>query len=293
MVFFKGIKGKDYVTDLSDKQLKIGYWWVTHKSQLKKWRVIVLVVVNALIILYVLFNMVFIVAYWARDSKIPEKMAAINVNFAGYQQKNKPQDIKVIDQFAIPQDQTNEVYDLIAKIENPNEKWASENLQYSFQLGTAVTDLLTTRLMPGETKYLVAYNLEPETAVADPKLVIENMNWKRIERPAELPVVDLLVSEINSQRIRLQGIAAYSFRVSAKITNMSIYSLKKVSLIVVLKSGSRVIGFKETSLENLESFSQRDTEVVWKSGFVQGTNAEVIPWLDLLDESNFYIHEDL
>lgn len=277
------------MADLSDKQLKIGYWWVTHKSQLKKWRVIVLLVIDVLIILFVLFKLILIVAYWSRDSRIPEKLSFSYINFIGYHQNNNPQDIKVIVQLALPQSLGTQAFDLIAKIENPNQKWATENLRYYFKYGQAASDSLTTYLMPGETKYLLAYGLKSEAGGGEPRLTIENVNWQRIEQPAKLPQIDLQITDINPQRISLKDAAGYSLRVSAKITNQSIYSLKKIGLVVLLSSGGRINGFKETSLDNVESFTERELEVVFKDSSYMGTDVEIIPELNLLDEDNFYL----
>ena len=280
------------MTDLSDKQLKIGYWWVTHKSQLKKWWVIILLVIDVLIMLFVLFKLILVIAYWSRDSRIPEKMSFSYINFIGYHQSNDPQDIKVIDELALPQSLGTQAVDLIAKVENPNQKWASENLQYRFKYGQATSDSLTTYLMPQETKYLLAYGLASEEMGADPKLVIESVNWQRIEQPAKLPLIDLQITDINPQRISLKDATGYSLRVSAKVTNQSIYSLKKVRFIVLLSSGGRINGFKEISLNNVESFSEREIEVVFKESTYFGTDVEIIPELNLLDEDNFYLPEN-
>lgn len=281
------------MTDLSDKQLKIGYWWVNHRAQLKKGWVAALAVFCLFLTVYVLLQAAFLAWNWMRDSRLPEKMVEQAINFAAYKEQNKARDIIGSRVWAIPSDQVDGTYDLIAEIKNPNEKWASESLAYYFSLGGVATEKMNTFIMPDEKKYIVAYSIESDTGVTNPKVFVEDVIWQRVERPDDLPRPTFQMDDVQQEMVPVEAGSgqSYSYRVNAVANSTSVFSLHSAHFFVVLKSDENVVGLKEVVLRDFDALSQRRIEAFWREGLFYNVEVEIQPQINRLDEINFYIPE--
>jgi len=83
------------IDELSNKQLKLGYWYITHRDRLKKTGIILLGLAVVVIWTVVLFGLVKYVISLSRDSGLVAEIVATRVDYESFFARNKPQDLTV------------------------------------------------------------------------------------------------------------------------------------------------------------------------------------------------------
>ncbi|PIY95569.1 MAG: hypothetical protein COY66_06455 [Candidatus Kerfeldbacteria bacterium CG_4_10_14_0_8_um_filter_42_10] len=256
------------MAELSDKQLKIGIWWVTHKHQLKKWWVMMIAVGDVLLFLYLLFNIIVIIFTWNRFVSIPSEIATSHLNFRNYQLLNAPKNLQVISTKYIPVFGQANKYHLLAELKNPNEKWTIGSLDYHFNFSGKDQDIQHSFLLPQEQRFIIQYNVETTAAKPNLQLLIDHVGWQRIERPAEAPALKFDIRNIESSQIPLlddkgKVISNYSTRVTAEVENKSVYNFWQVNFQVLLFRGNDPIALGEVKIEKFLALETRDLAVSW------------------------------
>ncbi|PIS42766.1 MAG: hypothetical protein COT24_01810 [Candidatus Kerfeldbacteria bacterium CG08_land_8_20_14_0_20_40_16] len=281
------------MAELSDKQLKIGIWWVTHKHQLKKWWVILIAVGDVLLFLYLLFNIMIIVFTWSKFTILPYQISWSAVNFKDYQLTNAPKDLQVLNTKYIPVFGQANKYHLLAELKNPNEKWNVGSLDYHFDFDGQNQGIQNTFLLPQEQRFLIQYNVKSTSAKPDPKFLIDNVGWERIERPTEAPSLKFNIGNIESNLIPLlddKGVetSSYSTRVTAEVENKSVYNFWQVNFQVVLFRGEEPISVGEIQIEKFLALETRNLAVSWKEAYPVISKIVIQPQVNVYDPNALF-----
>lgn len=284
------------MAELSDKQLKIGIWWLNHRHQLKKWWVILIAVLDILVFLYILFNVVIIIFTWNRFTGIPNQISQSVINFQYYQQINAPKDIQVLSTKYISVPGQLNKYHLLARLKNPNSKWTMNQLDYHFRFGNKDQDQQFSFMLPQEERYVIQYYVENIVAQPNIQLFIDNVNWKRIEQPEEAPNSNFSISNINTSLIPLldekgSPTATFSTRVTAEIQNQSVYNFWEVGFQIILYRGEEPIAAAEISINQFLAQTTRDLTFSWKEAYYGVTKTEILPEVNVHDPETLFKQE--
>lgn len=276
------------MTELSDKQLRIGIWWVTHRDQLKKWWVILLAVGDILLFLYLLFNTVIILLSWTKFTSLPYQIGQPVVDFKSYQQKNAPQALRIISTKYIRVPEENEQYHLLAEVQNPNERWSVPLLDYHFTVDGVDLEQKKSYFLPNEQRFLIQYNAESKNVKPVVKFIIEDVSWHREEKPEKTSSLAFEIKNPQTTLIPLltnsrSSPALYSTRVTAEVTNKSVYNFWQVKFVVVLYQGREPIAVNEITLEKFLTQETREIGVSWKEAYPSISKVTIIPEVNILD----------
>jgi len=268
---------------LNDFYLKVSYWFVNHKTFLKKWWVILLLSVNLLMIIYILLNGVILAIRAPRYDQMVGKMTS---NFISdeYRNQAKPRDLKVLQVRAISRG--NDHYDFLAEIDNPNNDWGAVSFNYIFSLNGKELGGGTANINPGESKYIASQNISYTGGnFKNLSLEIKYIDWQRLVNKEILNEISFLVSDKKITSSSTDAGAASI--VTATIMNQSLHGFWKVEVPVVILSAGIPIAYDTYTLRDFPSFSSKKISISWLKKLPLSAEIIISPSVNVFDESNF------
>lgn len=260
-------------------KLKLAYWYVTHKNQLKKIFVILCFCVCVLFAGYGLFGLIYYFAAPNEFEAIISGLAKSNIDFELYQKTVKPQELQIKSTSVIKTSQTQADY--LAVIQNPNQRWLIKKISYQFVSDNFVSQVSEDFILPNQTKYLFALN-QPVASVV--KLKIIDLEYQRIKAEPDVFLYQLDIRDSDY----LPGTSQNFPRVKFKITNASIYNFWEMPVKIILYSRSIPVGVNLTAISELKSDETREVEFVWFENLPYTVSqVEITPDLNIFDQSNF------
>jgi len=271
---------------LSPKELERGYFFLSHKDLLKKIALAWFILVIALIYGLAIFNLIrlFRSPSW---SSLATSISASRTDWSGFHKDRSPREIVV----AAPQyiSLGNRRYDLAAFVNNPNNDWALAEFEYNFVVNGQELAIQTSFLNPGEDRLIAKIGYLAPESIGSVQLNLGRMSWRRYSE--DTPVIDWEIQNIKYQPVSRQTLGKESFvvppRVSWEARNMSLYDFWEVGWQVVLLSGDKMVGVKESRAADWQSLQSQPMELVWLEDLPRVTKTLVYPALNWLDFDNY------
>jgi hypothetical protein len=268
---------------MSEKGLKLAYWYVTNKLLLKRILIIVLIVVNALLAIYLIYLLVFNLYIYRSDYQaMLNNLATINQDYPNLRAVNLPQDIKIGQIKVLPH---NETYDLMVEIANPNDQWWA-SFDYKFKINNEFTETRNGFILPRETKRLVDLSVTNGNLAS--RLVLSNVVWQKEINYSSLKNLRLRFDIQNVEYIPAielgVGQELSVSRVFFTIYNNTAYNYKNVKLLILLKSADKIVAINQIASDTLKSDQSKKLESTFFQDLPRITSVEVIPEVNILDE---------
>lgn len=274
---------------LSEEKLKWGYWWVTHRIQVRRWFSVVLGVTGFCLVAYSAFG----IADWYLGSGVTERAAlgqltVSSIPYDAYNASHAPQSLAVDSPLTLVGGQGS--YDFVASVTNPNKEWRA-NFTYHFEAGGLKTPVKPGYLLPGDTTWLDALGQKSDSSPGSAVLRFDTMGWQRVDLHFTRPDyrawaasrLDLETGDIKFVRPAATDPLNTS-RASFTLTNNTGYSYHSVGLIVTLwGAGDQLLGVNDITISDLRAGDQRPVEAVWFSDVPGVTGVEVKPVVDIFD----------
>jgi len=184
-------------------------------------------------------------------------------------------------------DGSDDTRDYVAIVENTNDRWQAR-VSYSF-VGQGQTELKSAVLPPGERRVLGVYG--SDTLMSSARLVFDSIAWDRVDRHAVDNISDFVAERLQIVTENTQYLNADSEvntdRVTFTILNESAYSYFSVRVAAVMYFGGDIIGVEEVDISPFRSGESQDIEIHTLSRGVKPTKVEILPHLDIFDESAY------
>lgn len=275
---------------LTEQELKAGYWWVTHRARVKRAAVIFLIVLDAALVGYGAYGWLD----WAFLSGARERanIAASVQSFTDYEffrQANAPKDLVIESPVVLPSG--NGAYDLLARVRNPNAGWWAE---IAFRFPGAGEALRNAFVLPGENAYLHRLGLVSDTrpATARPELV--EVRWRRVDPHVARPDYATWSAErlqLSAEQVTFAppapGTPVPSSAASFTLVNGSAFGYREVGVTVVLLSGTKIIAANAVTLDRIRAGERRSVEVRWFSDISGVSRVEVRPRVNIFDAQSY------
>lgn len=182
------------------------------------------------------------------------------------------------------------IYDLVAKIRNPNPNYGAANLAYSFELKNSSGQTIgkkdgSTFILPNSTKYIIENNFKSSEAISLADLKTNNkeeLKWQKLKdyQSLELFVLDKRFDILND--INFWGQA------SGTVKNSTTFGFDKVSVnVVVFDKNSKPIGAAKTEMRTLTAGEYRAFSVGWPNQF-----ASEVASTEMQAETNLFLDEN-
>ena len=278
--------------NMSDEQLKWGYWYVTHKLQLKKNFTIALIALNVVLWVYVLYGSLTLLLNFQSDRAAAAGLAYNQVSYGEYRDKNQFLPLDIIDQTVLSLG--SQKYDLASQVENPNAWWAVPYLEYRFAWSGGQTEFKSGFILPGETKFFLALNIDSDTIPSDASLEFQNVKYLKMNSRINLPPgseegfanEDIQFVPLGAQPLQA-GKTSASSSVSFATTNMMPYNFWDVAFKTILYQGQNIVGVQSVPVKQFKSREKRSVEMNWFQNLPQVTGIVIEPEVNLLDKSVF------
>lgn len=274
---------------LTEDKLKWGYWWVTHKVQVRKWFAVFLVVVDVILCGFAIFGF----ADWFFGSGERERaqiaqLTKSSTDFAFFRQKNTPKQV-ALDRATVL-NAGDKTYDYFAKAANPNTQWWVE-FDYRFKSGAFETQTKRGYLLPGETKYLNALGVKSDVRPSSSELIVEGVSWHKVNLHETRPDfatwsgsrLNFLVTDVKYVPPAPTDPITVS-RATFTLTNDTGFGYYNVGFFVVLYSGTRVVGVNRIVISDLRPGDRRTVEASWFFDLPQVSKVEVKPEVNIFDD---------
>jgi len=175
-------------------------------------------------------------------------------------------------------------YDIIARIENPNELWGVPRLEYTFRLLNSEGKTIVEKegisfIAPQEEKYLIELGLYTLDNASKAELKLRDRGWKKFEeyQKPEFSIVNKHYHKINGVN-KIWGI----------LRNDSPYGFVRVGInVVVFNEKQNIIGASHTFVGNILSRKERYFEVRLMKKISNISQIEVEPEVNAMEPANY------
>lgn len=279
--------------ELTQRQLKLNYWFITHKAQLKKVLIISLIVLNLGFWGYTTYGLVFYFIGRKDHQVVLKNLSRELIDWPIYHLKNKPENLFPSEIAVIPLEKGQ--YDLVVQVENPNLKWAIPELEYRFVwMGSpAAPDAGWQKgfFLPGEKKFLLRLNLSSPQPIRNPRIEFQNIRWKRLTkklRNLEREKLEIKRSDFLVEDARfIRKTAIIPSKVQFKVTNKTNYNFWEVNFKILLYQGEKIVGANFVNTSRFLSGENRSLEVFWTESLPSITKIYIEPEVNVLDSDVF------
>jgi len=271
---------KQLIDDVSEDQLKFGYWVLTHKDKLKQWLKIFLICLGSIFWLITIYNLVIYIVQLPQDAQIMQGIAYQAIDFKSFATKNKPLPLQISEPQLIYTG--NNHYDFVAPIINPNLNRGVVKLVYQFTAGSYTTPTATVVILPSEHNYLLSLGNVSQTRLNNVSLKIITTTWESVLHKMNYPQPVVEITD-------LAGFAddkLSRFAVDFQAKNLSVDNFWDADFNIVLFSDDRIVGANRITLAQFLSGETRAAEVNWYDPLPRISKVEAVPMIDVYDLDN-------
>lgn len=275
------------VEELTEAELKFGYWFVTHRDQLRRALIIALIVFSVATFGYAIFDIIRFYGFYSQEHQQSLNTLSQNYIDVGYiHEVNAIQPLQVLSRHVLPAGDGR--VDIAARVVNPNTKWALKNVAFQFSHGGSFYDSQESFVLPGEEKYLLLLNVEGPRG-GTPQIFFQDQQWQRVINyqdwgPQRLNFLITNKKFLSARQSELSGQLPVS-QAEAEITNATAYNYNEVEVQIALLSGSRLTGISKVALQDFSSGDKRQVVSRWTERLSAVSNVEIIPSVNIIDQS--------
>ncbi|MFA6603763.1 MAG: hypothetical protein WCT10_02880 [Patescibacteria group bacterium] len=278
---------------LTEDQLKWGYWWVTHKVQVRKIFAIALVVLDVALVGYGSFGFIdWFFLSGARERQEIGLLAETVTDFPYFHARFAPRELAIEGTSVLEAGEGS--YDLATRVANPNPQWWA-NFNYQFLSGSEPLGALQRGyILPGEVKYLSGLGTKAASFPSGAEVAITDLVWHRVNNHIVRPDyavwsaarLNFLLSDIKFQAPDPSDQLKVS-RASFTLKNDSGYGYWKVGFFVALLRGEQVVAANYVTVSELRAGDVRPVEASWFSDLPPVDRVEITPEVNLFDDRVF------
>ena len=293
-------KVKNYVSTegITTKQLEIGLWYIEHKRQFKMVLIGCLILISAVSWAYVIYGFAYYIARGMNEDEvlIKELVQANGANHNYIKQiAAKNLALGPVEIISL----SGKKYDLYTELKNDNQKWWAE-FDYYFAAAGRKTEKTKGYILPEQTRYLTALAEDFSYYPEDGRLIIENINWRRINQH-EIPDWEAYrASHLNIDSAEIKFIPARLNPLSEKLglnqlsfkaINNTAYNYWSVGFNILLYGGGRITGLNHYILNDFMSGQTRLVEISWPGDLNRTDRVEIISEINPMKD-DIYIKYD-
>lgn len=268
----------DDPSGLTAQEFKWAYWWAEHRKQLRVWWVALFGIFTLAFVLYDLFYFTIYSATWVQHNRVVAGIASNVVSVPAGTVGVVAQDLVFDDAQSVS---SVEGYaDFVVRVDNVNDNWAVERLEYQFTYSGGETAVMTAELLPQEETYLFAPNVSVDGVVRDVQLNVVDTVWRRATRESlrapEFEVQDPSISDAVTTDEQVIT------RVQANIRNLSVVDFNSAAFtVVLLDSSGSVVAVQDQTISDFRSLEVAPFIVTFNRRVGGARNVLILPKTEL------------
>lgn len=155
-------------------------------------------------------------------------------------------------------------YDILARIQNPNQEFGSGNVQYVLNAEGLQVHTGSFYILPGETKYIVISPVSSVRELHRASMTIVSIDWQELDALALQGVNFVVTNTVFSKKPELN----ISARMRGFVANNSNFDVNRVDVAVILfDADEHPIAVNRTELHTFLAHTTRGFEASWSSPF--------------------------
>jgi len=199
------------------------------------------------------------------------------------------EDLQVVEKTIVPGEAGK--YDALVKITNPNSQFGVAKLDYSFNLLDNAGKIIAKSegenfILPGETKYILAFNLAADVKPENLNFEISSFEWSKFTEFKE-PDIAVYAKEFSLTSGGEPGFA----KLTARMRNQSGYDFHKISAKAVIRGGDgNPVAINETNFNDVRVNEEREIDFGWSSPFSidpMSAKIEIVPEVNVFENDNY------
>lgn len=270
---------------LTEKQLGFAYWYITHKLQLKKLGIGLLIAFDVITVGFGLWGYAdYFLISWNRDLALRRDMPYLRFSHELVRSLG-PQALNPVsaDIFVSGAGK----YDFLTKLQNANTDWYAD-FKYKFVGRGGETAEATGFILPREEKFVSVLGAALASSPVGATFQFTDIAWHRVNRHVirdyeawrSERLNMILTNVIHNPSLNIDSTVG---RTSFDTENRSAFGFWKVGFSVVLLRGSSPAAANHVVLDNFESGEKRHVDVNWFESLPGTTGVDVRPEVNIFD----------
>jgi len=278
-----------YNHNLSDKEYKFSYWFVTHKLIIRRVGIVVLALIAGGLLIGGVYGLSkYYLTDYEKNAAVERSLGRVDLDQAVLAELNQPKPLQILGTTVIKSGDNS--YDMMAEIINPNQQWFVESFEYSFSAGNVKTDVIKDFILPVQEKYVMKLNFASETSMDSAQINIQNVKWSKVAN--YLPMKEKFLQIDFANKAVLFSGKSFSktgnlSQISFDIINKSAYSYWNPVFKVFVYKSEKLIAVNQLTLNKLNT-GEKSTQVFnLFQNIAPGSKIEVVPDINILDPAIF------
>jgi hypothetical protein len=280
----------DPMTGVTGKQLKLGYWWITHKSAFARVIVVLLILLDLSLVGFSSFKWgIYLFRGIEQEELLMQELSQSNVTNEGWRLAHKPKNLNVLSNSVFTG--RGDKYDLVAELVNPNERWIIF-FDYRFSFNGGETPWRTSFLLPSESGIKTELGFDWDRRPRNAQLEIQNLKWLRLTAHVVKDVgkfisdnLEFIVREATVSQPAGAGDVGNILQFT--IRNNTPSSFRRVPMYIGLYRGSRLAAVEYAIVEPFKSGQEMQLEIATTLTGGNISEVKVFPELNVFDKSVF------
>lgn len=274
----------NFQEEISDKQIERSLWFIKNQALIKK-----IIIIFLLIIIFILYGFSLLKFINIKIQEVRQENTDLAIiNFQSWHERNKAQELIIVNKSIIPL--TNNRYDIVVEIKNPNEKIAITELKYKFVYENENSDERNAFLLPGETKKLIDFGVKSNKIIRTFEIEIIETIFNRLEA-SEIEELNKNIFTINNEITHFNNLEANARNwIEFTAINESPYNWAETKFLVSLSLGSKLIAINEIKTENFYAQEKKILKASWFQKIPSYVTLKIEPETNVLDPKNYISH---
>ncbi len=281
---------------MTTQKMAIGLWYVEHRRIFVKTFIAVLLAISTVSWIYTFYHVIDYVAFGIKQDRemVAELVRPILIGH-DYLVQNGHRALE-FDPVQVLAGNKEGVYDFLAQVRNPNEKYYAK-FDYYFLAGGKTYGQASGFILPGESKYLVSLAQETGSRPNESRLYVYNLSWSRVNNHVipDWPLyrkdhLDISVSDIaftpSSKTILTEKLPLNDLVFTA--TNNTAYNYKSVDFYIFLLRTNSIVGVNRYIMNSLMSGQTQNITMTWPGQFGRVDKVIIAPEIDIT-RSDIYL----
>lgn len=283
---------------ITTKQLEVGLWYVEHKRLLKKIISGFLIVVGAVSWPYSIYSFAdYLIRGMEEDRLLVRQL--VNTASLGhdYVLKISARQLAVAPVGILKS--SDKKYDFYVQLRNNNQKWWARFVYYFVADGRALPKA-NGFILPAETKYLMALAKDFSAKPTDARLVLENIQWQRIDQHQFPDWQAYFRSHLDIESTEIDFIPSNASQLSEKLNlnqlsfnviNRTAFNYWDVGFAILLYNGDSIVNINYYTLNDFMSEQKRLISLSWPGNLGRIDKIEIIPEIDIMKDDIYIKYE--
>lgn len=274
--------------DLSERELKIGYWFTTHRLKIRQGIIIALIVFNVLLGGYSLWQWgdYLIFGFW-QDKKLAQELSRSQIDYAALESHFAAKSLITADTYFFFRGAQ---ADAAAAVSNPNESFFA-SFDYRFDLGGVQTAWRRGFILPAQEKVLAELGITWTGSAASVVLEMKDIVWQRIsfhriKNPADYQSERLNFSLTEVNFTPAEGIGRPA-RLTFNLANNSSFDYYEPRFLIILEAGGGLAGVEQVVFDRLSAGEQQSVDLRLFGANVSPSQVRLQPEINIFDSQAF------